>query len=431
MLPKKAVRLLLMAVTIVTAQSNDTSSSFQSNKNRFLWQNRRSVDSSVASTTLRHDPTFDPDVLNRFLEEYAIKMRRTTQRPNVMPNKFKFDHQGQIIESLPADVRVRNNTETNNSTDVLSVLNDTIKKHKLYNADSHGDNRNSGWVTLDAIPWSKSKISKWQANPTTQGPWPDTQPWDKPNFNKPWNSEFPSKPPTYESNKPWQNKLTKPHWSDNSPTASNKPWYSQERPRPVQQQHDRPSYPAIDKYEDNPNQAEKWPPERPTWDQYTKLPYPSSDIITDNGPSNFPSSNWEKPGERPGYIHHTESNVNEHGGWNDRNDFSNNNKFGRPSNEDGYYDRPHFSHYQYPSTNDHPSNHPSSGDGQWVLLSTNRGYSKTRQRSIKLDGIVDPSTNFKNLAINKQTENNPNDEKPVSVLTSKRQVSSINVLFHK
>lgn len=133
---------------------------------------------------------------------------------------------------------------------------------------------------------------------------------------------------------------------------------------------------------------------------------------------------------RPSYTHHTESYVSEPPGWHDRNDFpSHSNKFGnnnnnnRPSNDAGYQDRPHFSQYQYPSSNEHPSNHPATGDGQWVLLSTNRGYSKSRQRSIKLDALV--SANSANVAKSKKQAtlgNTGEEEEHVPAVTSKRQV---------
>ncbi|XP_008207629.1 uncharacterized protein LOC100678266 [Nasonia vitripennis] len=436
MLPKGAVCLPLLVLSILavaSAQINtgSASSRFYLRKDRPPGENRRSFDVAGATSALRREASFDPDVLNRFLEEYASKIKRTTERsPPYDGEGDEVKTQGQGLD-MPqtGDMHERNATGQDGFRDETVTLNDTTKRHKFYNANSHED-RNSGWVTLEAIPWSKSKISKWQANPTTQGPWPDSKPWDKPSYNKPpWNSDFPRPSSSYESSsssKPWQNK--KPHWQDNSPASSNKPWYSQDRPRPGQQQSDRPSYPpAIDKYEENPSQAQKWPPERPSWDRYGDSSRPSSDIITDDAPPNFPSSSWDRPGQRPSYTHHTESYVSEPSGWHDRNDFpSHSNKFSnnnnRPSN-DGYYDRPHFSQYQYPSSNEHPSNHPSSGDGQWVLLSTNRGYSKSRQRSIKLDALV--STNTANGAKSKKQAtlgSTGEEEEHVPAVTSKRQV---------
>lgn len=79
-------------------------------------------------------------------------------------------------------------------------LNDTSKRNKFYNTHTNGNR--DGWVTLEAIPWSKSKISKWQASPNVQRPWPEANKWDKPSGGKPWASDYPSRP-HYDNNKPW------------------------------------------------------------------------------------------------------------------------------------------------------------------------------------------------------------------------------------
>jgi len=85
------------------------------------------------------------------------------------------------------------------SVQLNDSLNDTVKRNKYYGSSTYEDR--NGWVTLEAIPWSKSKISKWQANPSTQRPWPEIKPWDKPSV-KPWAGDY-SIRPTYENNKPW------------------------------------------------------------------------------------------------------------------------------------------------------------------------------------------------------------------------------------
>lgn len=79
-------------------------------------------------------------------------------------------------------------------------LNDTDKRNKYFGTNAN-DERN-GWVTLEAIPWSKSKISKWQANTNPQRPWPEMKIWNKPNSEKPWDPNRPSRP-AYVNNEPW------------------------------------------------------------------------------------------------------------------------------------------------------------------------------------------------------------------------------------
>uniref|UniRef100_A0ABD2X9E1 Uncharacterized protein n=1 Tax=Trichogramma kaykai TaxID=54128 RepID=A0ABD2X9E1_9HYME len=391
MVSKGVACFVLLAATLAAVQA----------ENRFYYkhhgkfQNRRSYDTSTTASP----STFDPDVLNRFLEEYANKIKRTTERPQEDEPKLK-------PQGLLADIAGNSDSEL---LPAETTLNDTNKRQKYYSANAHGDERNNGWVTLDAIPWSKSKISKWQANPTSQRPWPDSKPGSY--GNKPWNSEFPSRPASYESNKPPPSWHNKPQWVDNPPQAS-KPWYPENQ---------RPGY--VDRYEENPSQAQKWPPERPSWDRYGDNSRPSSDIITDNGPPNFPS--WDRPGSKPSYSHQVETYVSEPNGWHDRNDFPSYNKYPRPNHHDDYYDRPHFSQYQYPSQSSgeagHPQNYPTSGDGHWVLLSTNRGYSKTRQRSLKLDKIVEANEAEKK----RHQPNAANEEEYVPAVTSKRQVRSV------
>ncbi|KAJ8687022.1 hypothetical protein QAD02_022816 [Eretmocerus hayati] len=410
--------------------------------------------------------------LNRFLDEYASKVRRPTEKPQPYNSKEDEDsqkpHLQANIEKLSINGYGQHEHEGGLGSSPQPQQNETAKKQKLYNSNSPSDDRNGGWVTLDAVPWSKSKISRWQPNSMTQEPWPtDNKPYDKPNSNKFWDPEYSSRP-SYESNKPWQNKLTKPGWPDNSPSSSNKPWHSQDRPRP-----NRP-YQSSDKYDENPGEAQKWPPERQPWERYPESSRPHSpldaDIITDDGPPNFPK--WDRPseqsinefadnvicteiedlristgsvkllgtsGRKPSYTHHVDSYINEPNGWNDRNDYGGLGPSKFPTRPglnlgpgDDYYnnnDRPHFSHYHYPSSGAsaggshqglhsqrHPPNYPFSGNGEWVLLSTNRGYSKSRQRSLKFDALN------ATIASGDKRKQGDENEAPVHSMTSNRQV---------
>ncbi|XP_066589297.1 uncharacterized protein [Prorops nasuta] len=368
--------------------------------------------------------TFNPDVLNQFLEDYANKIKSTTERdfqsypfrvtkPTVEPLALEVDDKLPHSATTISDHDGKFNSNLENSTLVESdeVLNDTIKRNKYYGSGPQ-DDRN-GWVTLDAIPWSKSKISKWQANLSTQRPWPDiNNKWDKPNTAKPWPSpDYSASRPTYENNRPWYDK-PKPSWQDNA----ERPWQ-----KPQQQQQSRPPY--YDKYDDEVDQAQKWPPERPTWDKYTNNQRPgpgSGDIITDDKPSNFPNN--YRPPPRPSYPfddRYDKPQGQSSEGLGNWQDFPT--RFGeRPRPGSNQDDRPHFSHYQY--VNNHPPSHPANGDGQWVLLSTNRGYSKSRQRSIKLDGL-DPESMQRLYNLTARPSDRKEEQDPaIPVMTSKRQV---------
>ncbi|XP_015183073.1 PREDICTED: uncharacterized protein LOC107069890 isoform X2 [Polistes dominula] len=362
--------------------------------------------------------TFNPDVLNKFLEDYANKIKGSTEKDFKLPSKLSKP----IVDPLILEV---DESTTDSSTTILDdekstldpinstlnedklsdVLNDTLKRNKYYGMASH-DDRN-GWVTLDAIPWSKSKISKWQANPSTQRPWPEIKPWEKPSMTKPWTSDYSSRP-TYENNKPWQDK-PKPYWQENN---NDKPW---QKPS----SSSRPSY-YPDKYDQVSSQTQKWPPEKPSWDKYTSNLHRPTDIITDDRPTNFPNTWNNKPqsSNRPyPFLDRYSENNHADDGNNDWHDFPpRTESLDRPRPND----RPNFSHYQY--GNNHPPSHPANGDGQWVLLSTNRGYSKSRQRSIKIDTLNPELIKLLNGTKTKSIKKEEDNDAVVPVMTSKRQV---------
>ncbi|XP_011632364.1 uncharacterized protein LOC105424030 isoform X2 [Pogonomyrmex barbatus] len=355
--------------------------------------------------------TFNPDVLNKFLEEYANKVKSTTERnfkypfrivkPPAEPLVLEID--SETTETTTIQEQDEKFDQTSNATsteDALSeALNDTLKRNKYYGTNTYEDR--NGWVTLEAIPWSKSKISKWQANPSTQRPWPEIKPWDKPSV-KPWASDFTIRP-TYENNKPWYDK-PKPNWSD----SNEKPWQ-----KPIS----RPPY----RPDDTSNQAQKWPPERPTWNKYD--PHrPNSDIITDDRPSNFPST-WSRPqtSKPPYQFIDRFSEKDQSGDGSNWHDYPSKYEQDRPR-PTLITERPNFSHYQY--VNNHPSSHPASGDGQWVLLSTNRGYSKSRQRSIKIDAI-NSAEPFERINTTGRGNGDKDEAPAVAVMTSKRQIDGV------
>lgn len=365
--------------------------------------------------------TFNPDVLNKFLEDFATKMKSTTEKNY----KYQFTPIEHAAEPFRLDVKdqAENTSDVANSPVNEGILkldqpqgdnnaNDTLERNKN-RGDNPYDDRN-GWVTLEAIPWSKSKISKWQANQETQKPWPEHKPWEKPQS---------SERPSYEDNVPWYEKQ-KPHYAEHH-GSHQKPWYESERPKPSEPSRpSRPSYFDDNDFDERPNYAQKWPPEnnKQSWNKYSSPLKETPDIITDDRPSNFPG-NWEKPQlSKPLY---TFDRIPEGNRDHNKNDWNTqrydppskyeqlNNRpsnFPRPSSS--AFDRPNFSQYQY--STDHPQTHPANGDGQWVLLSTNRGYSKSRQRSIQI-GVsnAEPPP-----ILNKKNGDNPR----VAVMSSKRQV---------
>ncbi|KAG8034749.1 hypothetical protein G9C98_007825 [Cotesia typhae] len=363
--------------------------------------------------------TFDPDVLNKFLDEYANKIKSTTD------NNYGLQHHSTKMTEASLEIgddssEVSTSTEdsvtvhgTTLALDKVQPFNDTVERNKFYNANQNDDRDSNGWVTLEAIPWSKSKISKWQANTNSQRPWQDTNKWDKPTTSvKPWTPDYTSSRPHYGNNKPWYEK-PKPNWPDYE-TEPSKPLY---RPYPN------------DHYDTSVTQAQKWPPERPSSSSWENNHHPhTGDIITDNRPSNFPTSNWDKYDQVPkpsGFPSYNDRYQDQYTHEENQNNWSGSNyhqnKY-EQLNEKPAFSRPHKPAYftgQYEYENRHPPTYPSSGDGQWVLLSTNRGYS--RQRSIKFDS--DEAIKKINGTISKTTKDStdPTDS-VVPVMTFKRQV---------
>lgn len=208
-----------------------------------------------------------------------------------------------------------------------------------------------------------------------------------------------------------------------------------EKPKP---DNSRPAY--LDKF-DLSGQAQKWPPERP-WDKFGDFQRPFSDIITDERPSNFPNS-WDRLyNSKPSYNYINKYTPNKNTGDDDWRDYPM--KFDHMADRYTAQPRPpmssHVTQFMY-QQNDHPSSHPSSGDGQWVLLSTHRGYSKSRQRALKLDGLSDVKFgNGSRQSTLQQQDQAPQlqqqdfrqpmkvpDDRSIPVMTSKRQVEPTTV----
>lgn len=165
--------------------------------------------------------------------------------------------------------------------------------------------------------------------------------------------------------------------------------------------------------------AQKWPSEKPYWDKH-ETHRPNSDIITDDRPANFPNT-WSRPQTTSYQLIDKYTEKDQSGDGSEWHDYPSKYDQNRPTL---ITERPNFSHYQY--VNNHPSNHPASGDGQWILLSTNRGYSKSRQRSIKIDTVNIPETH--QAIINTTNRGNNQNRPALPVITSKRQVRLIRMI---
>lgn len=126
MLPKGAVCLPLLVLSILaiaSAQINtgSASSRFYLRKDRPPGENRRSFDAGGAASALRREAGFDPDVLNRFLEEYASKIKRTTERPP------PYDGEDDEVKNQGLDGLQNGDVHERNATGQDGFRDDTVR----------------------------------------------------------------------------------------------------------------------------------------------------------------------------------------------------------------------------------------------------------------------------------------------------------------
>ncbi|KAF6204550.1 hypothetical protein GE061_018710 [Apolygus lucorum] len=265
--------------------------------------NKKECDAISGDTTPM--PTFRPytqEELNGFLKKYVehngqMPDNDQTDEPS---NKLANIYMDEAVNVLEGDKESGKSQEKSKSWQLMQA-----QAHK------HPYDDRTGWVTLEPVPWSSSQIQKWEPNkrPSAVPQWNE----DPPQTQSSWNRPSPSKWPE----KPWNNKNTYEY----KPSA--KPW--------------------TDKYNSKPS---SWNSNSDSWGA-------GSDIITEDGPSQFP----HEPA-RPTWYE-------------------------RPQTEVVYQGEKE----QY----NHPQSHPSEGDGRWVLLSSTKGYSvphrsRAHQRSLFVTG---------------------------------------------
>ena len=104
--------LALCLAALTSAQSHDGFTRFHVKKDRpqTIASNRRTFDTALP----RHEPGFDPNVLNRFLEEYANKLKRSTTERSPLDDDSKLEHEGQELETGDSGEK--------NATNVLSEM---------------------------------------------------------------------------------------------------------------------------------------------------------------------------------------------------------------------------------------------------------------------------------------------------------------------
>lgn len=268
---------------------------------------------------------YSPDLLNKFLVDYAAKVKTPYE-----------DKKGKLQEILLFDDDDEDHFPTN-----LRPEEKYNNQNKNNYADRRYDRPNTGWVTMDVIPWSSSTVSKWQGHVQRL---PNTRP---------------------------QGSSNRPDYGSAEENDNRYPSYPSHNYRPPQR---RPSndYDEVDRFSAGHkgqqqgyyhNYQNKFHEKRPYYDyhqgssQNQNQPHPDpnkdiyrpwrGDIITDNRDPDFP----DHPSSS--YPHNKR----------------------HPS-----YSEEHYDHYHAGP----PTSTPESGNGEWILVSTTKGYHRPRngQRAV-------------------------------------------------
>lgn len=286
------------------------------------------VDQSKSRTTV-----YSPDLLKKFLDDYSAKVKKDIPvKKEKLQEILLFDDDNEdehFALNSPPEEKYNHHHDWKNKYD-----------ERPY------DRPNSGWVTMDVIPWSSSKVSKWQGHIQRLPHRPQNDPY-RPDYVSVQDYNDRYSPQTHQNqrpNRPSYNDFDQvdrfsssssghhhhqPHQSPQSDTFyGNRPYY------------DYQSSPSNDNYQASPDRnKEVYRPWR-------------GDIITDNRSPDFPDQ------------HSSYSNSNR-----------------RPGGAS--YDRVEYSPYES-SAAPRPTSSPGSGNGDWILVSTTKGYHRPRhgQRAV-------------------------------------------------
>lgn len=270
---------------------------------------------------------YSPEALNEFLKTYAEKIRENHREDEESTESIATEEQIDRLSDLPLE-------EDNDTFDDKSKRWGTVgvKKH------NHPYEDKTGWVTMEAVPWSSSKIQKWHTNHKYEmkpNDYDSHQEYPTNNYNdykKPFpNYDVTVRPPYQTSSRPH-----KPTYGyDQTPIHI--------KPRPDYPDHSRPTSwerPTPPYNLHVTGKPEPWYHEKKPYISINFEGYPTDehrDIITDGRPGDFPS-------------------------------------------RDNSYKRPYDQLQERPTNRPHPSTYPSGGNGEWVLVSTTKGYQYPRPK---------------------------------------------------
>lgn len=466
------------------------SSKPKTGRHHFTTQSTRTTISEPVTHETEHSVAYSPEALNAFLKDYAQKIKADRKKFSV-DSDTEEPFTEEPINKL-ASIYLDNEEKANEDDKQKSWGPVNIQHHK------HPYEDKKGWVSLDAVPWSTSKISKWQSNNKNEPkPWENNKPqqssWNS-NNNRPkhpflnhdnGNNKFNSQsngyntqggnynddtssyngntnnyngyngnPNKYNQN-PYVNHQTisdkNSFYSNNNnnnnedynpnesiffdkPVATydqdirpsndfpshdfpshdmpSKPNFPPERP---QNQYSRPTYGYDAKpIKIKPEPANSWQDEMPSRPSFILRPLQSQHSQSQHSQSQYSQSQHLQPQHSQPHQPSQWSNNNMPGvdPWSDRHpqppqspqfmyvphsynkdenrDIITDGRpgdFPKPSNPGQHFPSYHHDPEPEEKPQDHPPSHPANGNGEWVLVSTTKGYQYPRskhQRSIEV-----------------------------------------------
>lgn len=285
---------------------------------------------------------YSPDLLNKFLKEYSEKLNNADSETKQKLNEISMINNKQAQQ------------QTEITTEQLVKEDQMFNERHIENTKWQGNNRKQhpwnskdGWVTLEAVPWSESKVSKWHSNTGKHGSTNRNQNSYQGNQWEGETVEIPSRPkPSFTMTSP----ATSYYGNNDDDYHDN--YYSSSKPSYATVSNEKPSKPAFEslynrRYRPSEDYNRKSSPYKPdytgdTWyDHGFKKPQEddfkssygshTTEILTDGRKPQFPANN-----PSPSYMANTESN--------------------------------------------HPQSYPENGNGEWVLISTTKGYQYPRRQ---------------------------------------------------
>ncbi|XP_031626529.1 uncharacterized protein LOC116342879 isoform X1 [Contarinia nasturtii] len=306
-------------------------STFNSNEFKKSDQDHDGESSNISAKKV----VYSPILLKKFMKEYADKLKNADVSTK---NEIQKIHE-KIHEQL-SNHGNKNTNENENSEPPLVFDKSIEEMEQKYNLnsyhDSYDDERNNrykdrdGWVTLEAVPWSSSTVSKWR--PHSHGMIEDTRRRPSANTARPYNNK-PDKFPYHDDFDDDYYNRPKPGYVDRDRPGVYSAWTKPNsmndngRPRPQPYRFgESSSFGSQNKYNDRDHHSAR------PWNNV------GGDLITDNRPSDFPP----------------ESHYNNHHHQDD-------------------------DHFNTATSNFHASyeDRPSESNGEWVLISKTKGYQMT------------------------------------------------------